>query len=231
MNAYEAKQEARRERLEANAASKRAEGAARIEAARAVGDAIPMGQPILVGHHSERRHRSAVERIDRSMRAGWQALDDAKEAQRRADAVGTGGISSDDPDAISKIDTEIAELEAQQARMKSENAAARKAGSDQPWPSYKITNNGANIRRLKARAEELRAKAADVTTRITVGDIEIFDSVEDNRTQIAFAGKPTASTVDELKANGFRWAPSLGVWQRMRSPRALWLAKKIAGVT
>lgn len=32
----------------------------------------------------------------------------------------------------------------------------------------------------------------------------------DNRLQVFFDGKPDEAARDELKANGFRWAPSVG---------------------
>lgn len=38
------------------------------QAAHEIGRHIPMGQPILVGHHSERRHRRDLDRIDSKMR-------------------------------------------------------------------------------------------------------------------------------------------------------------------
>ena len=59
-----------------------------------------MGQPILVGHHSERRHRRDLDRIHRNLERAMEAEKTAKELAYRAAAVGTGGISSDDPDAI-----------------------------------------------------------------------------------------------------------------------------------
>lgn len=38
------------------------------------------------------------------------------------------------------------------------------------------------------------------------------------RVQFIFDGKPDAETRDMLKANGFRWAPSQGAWQRQLTP-------------
>ncbi|WP_132290495.1 DUF3560 domain-containing protein [Kribbella sp. VKM Ac-2568] len=40
-------------------------------ARRQISDHIPLGQPILVGHHSERRHRRDIERMDRLMQRRW----------------------------------------------------------------------------------------------------------------------------------------------------------------
>jgi hypothetical protein len=65
------------------------------EAARAsvdaIADAIPLGQPILVGHHSEKRARKDAERIENGMRRAvrlWETsqywLDRAKGAFRHA---------------------------------------------------------------------------------------------------------------------------------------------------
>jgi Spy/CpxP family protein refolding chaperone len=58
------------ERLRGWAAKRTAKSAAAFESARVVADGIPMGQPILVGHHSERRHRRDIARIDSGMRNG-----------------------------------------------------------------------------------------------------------------------------------------------------------------
>ena len=45
---------------------------------------IPFGQPILVGHHSERRHRRDLDRIDRNMRT---AIEEGKKAEHLRDRV------------------------------------------------------------------------------------------------------------------------------------------------
>lgn len=48
---------------------------------------IPFGQPILVGHHSERRHRNDLARSHRHMDNAVAASDQAKDAERRAAAA------------------------------------------------------------------------------------------------------------------------------------------------
>ena len=45
---------------------------------------IPFGQPILVGHHSESRHRKTIERADNAMRKSIDESDKADDYQRRA---------------------------------------------------------------------------------------------------------------------------------------------------
>lgn len=56
--------------------------AQRFRAAMAEVEGIPMGQPILIGHHSEKRHRAALERHDRHMHRGL-------EEQRKAEHWGS----------------------------------------------------------------------------------------------------------------------------------------------
>jgi Domain of unknown function (DUF3560) len=57
------------------------EAAAAETARRAISDHIPPGQPVLVGHHSEGRHRRALERLDTLDRKGLEA---ERVAHRRA---------------------------------------------------------------------------------------------------------------------------------------------------
>ncbi|ATB60844.1 MULTISPECIES: DUF3560 domain-containing protein [Xanthomonas] len=97
MNSYEAKLEARRERLLARAqeASKNADNL--HKKARSMAGVIPFGQPILVGHHSESRDRNYRERIHKTFGKAFTEMDNAKHYASKAAAVGTGGISSDDP--------------------------------------------------------------------------------------------------------------------------------------
>lgn len=53
--------------------------------ARAILDRIPVGQPILVGHHSERRHRRDLDRANRLMRQAADAQAAAATATHRAE--------------------------------------------------------------------------------------------------------------------------------------------------
>lgn len=124
---YEERQESRRERLEERADNLTSKARDAFQQADAATAGIPFGQPILVGHHSERRHRKALERSDNAMRKGCDALDYAKSLARRADAVGTGGISSDDPEAVTKLREKIAKIEVRRTRQKLANKAWREA--------------------------------------------------------------------------------------------------------
>jgi len=123
---YEAKQEAKRERYEARAAKAKSEASAARNAAKERADQIPFGQPILVGHHSERRARRDAERIRNDYQKSFDLTEKAKHYERKAERVGKGGISSDDPRAIDKLKRQIEVAEAHQEAMKKANRIIRK---------------------------------------------------------------------------------------------------------
>lgn len=122
----------RRERLERKLAKRRewAESAKnksnqRLKSAMGEIEGIPPGQPILVGHHSERRHRRALEKHDNKMRQACELADKAKHHAGKAGGLEDqleGSIFSDDPDAIERIEEHITELE---ARRQANNAINR----------------------------------------------------------------------------------------------------------
>jgi hypothetical protein len=188
-SSYEARQAARRARLERGSERSRDESQrAYGSAARTLGK-IPMGQPILVGHHSEQRHRRDLAKADRAMRKSIEADKRSKQLAARAAAVGTGGVSSDDPEAVRKLRAELTKLKQDQENMKAANTAIRKHAKAGPpaqiealtalsfaeqrarqllekdfagrvgFPAWAIGNNSANIRRIEKRIAELTARA------------------------------------------------------------------------
>lgn len=78
---------ARVERMEARA-EKAEEGSTQAyNTAHQIGSFIPFGQPILVGHHSEKRHRRDIEKIDNAMRKSCEESDKAKYYEGRAESA------------------------------------------------------------------------------------------------------------------------------------------------
>ncbi|CAH1547259.1 DUF3560 domain-containing protein [Vibrio harveyi] len=70
---YQERIESKKERLEARAEKAQAQSNTRFETAHQLGHVLPFGQPILVGHHSERKHRRLIENIDNNMRKSIEA--------------------------------------------------------------------------------------------------------------------------------------------------------------
>lgn len=250
--AYAAKQERRIARLERAAARKRAEGTARVDKAHRMAEIIPFGQPILIGHHSEQRDRNYRDKIHNNFGKGYEMLSEAADLEARAKAAAQNtAIFSDDPDATEKLEAKIARLEKRQEMMRQANKLVRKQdraglaemGYDEAqitalftpdfcgrvgYADYQLTNNGANIRRLRERIKDLeRAAARPEAAPVEIGGVRIEENKEANRLQIFFPGKPGAEVRADLKARGFRWAPSEGAWQRQLTNDARHVAQTI----
>jgi hypothetical protein len=126
MNEYEKKQEMKRSRFAELAKKNREEANKREKSAHQMLSMIPVGQPILVGHYSERRHRSDIRKIDNHMGKANEAAKKAEYYGQRADSVGECGISADDPDAIAKLKEKLAILESNQEYYKRVNKICKK---------------------------------------------------------------------------------------------------------
>lgn len=117
------------ERLREWAGKRASKAESSFTGARRSLDGIEPGQPILVGHHSERRHRRALEQHDSKMRQAFEHQDKASSMASRAaniEDAADRAIYSDDPDAIEHLQARIEGLEAERARVKAINAAIRK---------------------------------------------------------------------------------------------------------
>ena len=97
-------------------------------------------------------------------------------------------------------------------------------------PDYRLRNNSAEIRRLRQRLEAVeKAQAAPDTEEFHASTgIVLVDAPSANRVRLKFPGVPDQATRDHLKSRGFRWTPSLGVWQAYRNRYALACARSIA---
>lgn len=124
---YQDRREERADRLEQRAAAAEAASAAAYKTAHDIGHNIPMGQPILVGHHSEAHHRRDLDKIDRNMHKSVAESEKASYYQGRAEAARSNKtISSDDPDAVQKLTDKLTKMQAAQDRDKAMNAHYRK---------------------------------------------------------------------------------------------------------
>lgn len=90
---------------------------------------IPFGQPILVGHHSEKRHRRTLDRADSNMRNGCESENMAKHHESKAIGIEhqlETSIFSDDSDAIEQLEAKVTALEAERNRNTALNKLIRK---------------------------------------------------------------------------------------------------------
>ena len=172
-------------------------------------------------------------------------------------SVGTGGISSDDPNALEKLKERVEKLKKHQELMKAANAAIRLKNTEEGdrrlaelsftpkeiemlrtpdycgrvgYPSFELSNNNANIRRLEDRIKELEKRQTEEAPEgWTFEGGEVVINTELNRVQIIFDGKPDEEMRAKLRHNAFKWAPSQGAWQRQYTRNALYAAKEVTG--
>ena len=215
--------------------------------AHRMADVIPFGQPILVGHYSEGRDRNYRARINRTFEKSVETSEKAEYYAKKAERLEKNrDVSSDDPEAIERLKEKLAKREKFQNEAKKINAIIRKKNTSQEEkvkmivdlgyqestaiklfekdfagrigiPAYELTNNNADIRRIKERIEQLTKQRTEITTEQEIGDIRIVDSVEDNRVMIFFPGIPDEGIRHKLKSAGFRWSPSNKAWQAYRT--------------
>ena len=105
------------------------EANSRYNSSKSITDPIPLGQPILVGHHSERRHRRDIQRSHDDMRKSVEAQN---KADYYASKTVSTAIASDDPEAIQKLKDKLEQLQNNQEYMKLVNKLWRKAGKPHP---------------------------------------------------------------------------------------------------
>ena len=184
-------------------------------------------------------------------------MEDWNEIQGLLDKIrstGMGGISADDPQAVQKLEAKLEKLQAAQDTMKAVNAYYRKHKTldgcpnlsaerieamkaemssqwhieDKPYPSWALSNNNAEIRRIKGRIAELTKKQETAYAGWEFDGGKVETNKEDNRLQIFFEEKPDEKTRETLKENGFRWSPKAGAWQRQLNDNAIYAADRLS---
>ena len=226
---YRERRERRLEQREAWAESRAAKRDQEWDTAREMAHAVPLGQPVLVGHHSEKWMRGYYNKIDQH---GFKGLEHAKMAGKHEAAASTlaheldRSIYDDDPDAIERITERIADLEAKRAEMVARNAEYRKAHRAElkamtpyqrsinvPHPPYELQNLGGNITRYRKRIESIKRRQALTAEAEENGGVTIIEG--ETMAQIVFADIPPRETREALKAAGFWY--SKGRWTGYRS--------------
>jgi len=132
-NRYEEKKQARIERYRDLAEKNRTTSGQLHNQAHQMASAIPFGQPILVGHHSESRDRNYRNKVENTYRKCFEAHNKAEYYEQRAEAAEKNtAISSDDPDALDKLRARVQELQEVQDWYKQINKIARSRRKNYP---------------------------------------------------------------------------------------------------
>ncbi|RRD64174.1 DUF3560 domain-containing protein [Comamonadaceae bacterium OH2310_COT-174] len=234
---FEGRAAARRKKLEQAAEKAEQKGRGLLDRAHAMAAVIPFGQPVLLGHHSEKRDRSYREKIHTTFGKGFAELEKARSYAEKASGVGRAGISSDDPDAIEKLTEKLRGLERAQELMKKANAIIRRHKDRERclsalvqlegvteekavellkpdlmgrvgFPAYALSNNNAVIHATRRRIAMLQRSLKADDVHVHMAGFEYREDVGDNRIHFVFSGKPEAAVRDLLKRWGFKWSPS-----------------------
>lgn len=161
-------------------------------------------------------------------------------------------ISADDLDAIEQLQVKIDKAEKRQELMKAVNKIAKSKKSDDDkiaelgklevsektarkmlaerftFQPYELTNNNANIRRMKERVQQLQQERSKTPAGDTViNGVTVSENTDLNRLQLFFPGKPSVEIRDRLKARGFHWSPREGAWQRQLNDVARQVARQM----
>lgn len=250
LNAFERRQEERRDRLHTMATKKRREAHNAFDTSHNTLSHMPFGQPILVGHHSEKRHRAAIARSCRLMDKACQLDKTANYYEDRADKVGSGGVSSDDPDAINKLENKLQNLKTAHEKMIAANKIIRKKTisseeknkqlfclgfSDKQisqiinpeyghvgFAPYSLQNNNANIKATEKRIEQLKSvKEIDEQIKFYNG-FEVEIDKEDNRILFRFDSRPSKEVCSLMRKSAFKFSPTRSnSWVRQLTKNAL----------
>ena len=160
-------------------------------------------------------------------------------------------IRAADPDALDKLRAKLADKREWHQQAKTANAILRKHGAaalphlqaaglradvikramwldhnGRPW-GFTTSNSSAEIRRLEARIGQLERMQARGTVETEAAGVRVVENAEAARLQLIFPGKPDPETIGRLKANGFRWSPREGAWQRHLNNAGRWAAERV----
>ncbi|MSA99653.1 DUF3560 domain-containing protein [Finegoldia sp. BIOML-A3] len=252
---YFERKELRVERLREKADKMRSESVDAFRDARKIQDSIPMGQPILIGHYSEKRSRRDRDRIDANIKKSIEKQEQAEYYDEKlAAAENNKVISSDNPQAIELLEDKISKLKARQQRYKDMNKYYRKhktmvgfedlsdekaaeinkridedySFNKKPAPSYILSNLNAMIKSTEKRLEQLKELDEMEYEEIEFDNCTVISNDKTNRVEMHFGYKPGEDVRSLLKRKGFKWSRNNECWQRMRNKNSLNTAISLA---
>ena len=202
---YEERREARKLRYEelSKKAEERSSQYSNSTANRIL--AMTPGQPIIIGHHSEKKARRLHERAWQDIGKSIEEDKKSNYYKNKAESVENSKvIYNDNPNAIEKLKDKLEDLEKQKELIK----------ADENHTGWQLQNIGARIRETKRRIVRL-----EKLDKIDFKDIEFtggkaIHNKEINRIQLLFDDIPDEDIRKALKGRSFHWSRKEGAWQR-----------------
>ena len=163
------------------------------------------GQPIIIGHHSEKMARRLHEKAWQDIGKSIEEDKKSKYYKDKAESLENSKvIYNDDPNAIEKLKEKLEYLQKQRELIK----------ADENHTGWQLQNIGARIRETKRRIARL-----EKLEEIEFKDIEFIGgkaihNKEINRIQLIFESIPDEDIRDAIKGRGFHWSRKNRAWQR-----------------
>ncbi|HTJ59458.1 MAG TPA: hypothetical protein VL418_18135 [Devosiaceae bacterium] len=95
------------------------------------------------------------------------------------------------------------------------------------FPSYALSNNRANARRIIERTRTLEAQADGTDIRQEGEGYVYREDLAENPVMFEFPDKPDAAARDLLRRHAFKWSPSRGAWVRQLTPAGRYAGKLV----
>ncbi len=214
---YEERKQMKKDRYEELADKARHKSQEYINTHDKISSQIPLGQPILVDHYSASSTRNAYKRMN-------TAMDKSIEADKKADYYdnkvasidNNSAISSDDPQAIQKLEQKLEQLEKQKIAIKAR---------EHQW--YELPYINKDIKRIKDRIQELKELDELNFEDIIFNGGKVVHNKEINRIQILFDDIPDETIRTLLKSHGFKWSRYEQAWQRLFNKNGINAAKYV----
>ncbi len=185
---------------------------------------------------NEREHKRTNEMFD-----FIEKVRKAVDKKNHPEKYPAASIRSDDENALEKLKTKLIKFEKLQEQMKACNKIARDKKEDKieriaeilgseesakeilkpscfgtvGFESYSLTNNNANIKRIKGRVAKLERNATRKTRELLIAGVKVIENAEEDRIQFFFDGKPQNKVLELMKSNGFKWSRNNECWQRL----------------
>lgn len=214
---YEERKQMKKERYEELADKARQRSKEQSDKHNRISNTIPMGQPILVDHYSASRHRNDIKKMNKAIE---KSIEEDKKADYYNNKVASidnnSSISSDDPQAIQKLEAKLKALEDYKTKVKA-----------RPHASYELRNLNQQMKNVKDRIQQLKELDELDFEDITFNSGKVIHNKEINRIQILFDDIPNEETRTLLKASGFKWSRYEKAWQRLFNKNGIYAAKSV----
>jgi transposase len=141
-------------------------------------------------------------------------------------------ILSSDENAIERLQAKLEAAKRYHAQLKEVKALIKKGvsnaeactsvGLENPvhWHSFNIQYANKAVKELEVKIANLTAVKAKPSTESTINGVRVVENNEAMRLQVFFEGKPAADIIKLMKSHAFKWAPSVGAWQRQLTNNA-----------